>query len=183
MTEFETLLEDVMEGAYRLGLRLTGNRDDAMDLVQDAAVQAYRGFGGFERGSNFRAWFYRIVANRFYRLAQRKKPPTTVYDEAEEEPLLLRVAMDASPQVVLDVLDRLDAEAVQLAIDRLPPEFRAVGMLYFLEELKYEEIAHALELPLGTVRSRLHRGRKLLQRELWEIAGSRGLTSQGSPTL
>ncbi|GMV90009.1 MAG: RNA polymerase sigma factor [Chthonomonas sp.] len=183
MSEFEQLLEEVMDGAYRLALRLTGSRDDAMDLVQDAAVQAFRGFSGFERGSNFRAWFYRIVTNRFYRLAQRKRPPTTVYDEADEEPYLLRVAMDASPQVVMDVLDRLDAEAVQQAIDRLPPEFRAVGMLYFLEELKYEEIAQALELPLGTVRSRLHRGRKLLQRELWAIAESRGLTGQGSPTL
>lgn len=116
-------------------------------------------------------------------MAQRKKPPTTVYDTSDEEPYLLRVAMDASPQVVMEVLDRLDAEAVQLAIDRLPPEFRSVSMLYFLEELKYEQIAQALELPLGTVRSRIHRGRKLLQRELWDIAESRGLTGQGSPTL
>lgn len=183
MSEFELMLEEIMDGAYRLALRLTGSRDDAMDLVQDAAVLAFRGFGGFEQGSNFRAWFYRIVTNRFYRLAQRKKPPTTVYDTSDEEPYLLRVAMDASPQVVMEVLDRLDAEAVQLAIDRLPPEFRSVSMLYFLEELKYEQIAQALELPLGTVRSRIHRGRKLLQRELWDIAESRGLTGQGSPTL
>jgi len=188
--EFTALLEPALSRAYTLALHLTRNPADAEDLVQDAALLAYRGFGTFERGTNFRAWFLRIVTNTFLS-ARRKKRPETDAVSLDDPPnaYLQRQALDriadagsladglSGGDVVRAVVEGLDAEQVSRAIGELPDEFRAVASLYFLDDLSYQQIADTLAIPVGTVRSRLHRGRALLQQRLWRMAEDYGLVS------
>ncbi len=175
------MLEPLLAAAFGTALRFTRNHAEAEDLVQDAALLAYRGFGSFERGSNFRAWFFRILTNAFYSRYRRQKrqgteveledaPELYLYEQTEALGLHARTADPAT-----DLMNRLDAEAVGQAIDALPDEYRIAATLYFLQDLAYHEIAAILEVPVGTVRSRLHRGRRLLQQALWQVAEERGI--------
>jgi RNA polymerase sigma-70 factor (ECF subfamily) len=179
--EFTALLAPVLDAAFGLALHLSRNRDDAEDIVQDAAVSAYRAYHTFQPGTNFRAWFLRIVTNSFrqrYRKAQRS-PQMTDLEDAPDLYLYRHTAAAGlhaqSDDPATLVMDRLTTEQVSAAVAALPEEYRVVAALYFFEELSYEEIAAALECPLGTVRSRLHRGRKLLQKSLWQAAEEQGL--------
>lgn len=187
--EFEALLAPILDRAYATALRLTRNAADAEDLVQEAALLAYRGFGTFERNTNFRAWFLRIVMNAF--LSSRRKhrvedsavslddlPNAFIQRQAHElikgqEPADGTTASD----VARNVIGKLESEQVEAAIDALPEEFRAVATLYFIQDLPYQEIADLLHIPVGTVRSRLHRGRALLQKRLWQLALDHGLVA------
>lgn len=178
---FSRQLETVLDAAYGLALHMARNRDDAEDIVQEAALLAYRAFHTFQEGTNFRAWFLRIVTNCFrqrYRKA-RRQPQTTELEDAPDLYLYCRTAEAGlharSEDPATLVLSRLDTEQVSAAIEGLPEDYRLVAALYFLEELSYEEIAGILECPIGTVRSRLHRGRKLLQKALWQIAEQQGI--------
>jgi RNA polymerase sigma-70 factor, ECF subfamily len=178
---FEALLTPLLESAYGTALRLTRNSADAEDLVQDAAFLAARGFRSFEAGTNFRAWFFRILINSFYSKYRRQKREGTPV-ELEDTPelyLYSRTAAaglhGATPDPAAALMDRLDGEAVTRAIDALPEEYRVVATLYFMQDLPYQEIADVLAVPVGTVRSRLHRGRRLLQKALWTIAEERGI--------
>lgn len=182
---FEALLAGVLDQAYGTAMRLTGNAADAEDLVQDAALLAHRGFGSFTEGSNFRAWFYRILLNRFYsnyRRQRRAGVPVDLEDTPERylaeqaEAAGLRANEDTASALV----DRLDAEAIERALAELPDEFRTAATLYFMQDLPYQEIAEILNVPIGTIRSRLHRARRMLQRALWHLARERGIV--GSPT-
>ncbi len=194
--EFEGLLAPILDQAYGVALRLTRNRADAEDLVQEAALLAYRGFGTFVRGTNFRAWFLRVLTNAFLSARRRQRPldHAVSLDEAPApvpDAFLQRRAHEtvtrAHPEggfrgadVVREVLGKLESEQVAAAVDALPDEFRAAAALYFLQDLSYQEIADVLEIPVGTVRSRLHRGRALLQKELWDIAVDHGLVQARS---
>jgi RNA polymerase sigma-70 factor (ECF subfamily) len=185
--EFEAQLAPVLERAYATALRLTRHAADAEDLVQDAALLAFRGFATFERGTNFRAWFLRILMNAF--LSGRRKhraeddavsldevPNAFIQRQAHE--LVKTEAVPAglaAADVARSVIGQLESEQVEAAIDALPEEFRTVAALYFLQDLPYQEIAAMLGIPIGTVRSRLHRGRALLQKRLWETARDHGL--------
>ncbi len=190
--EFESLLAPILDQAYGVALRLTRNRADAEDLVQEAALLAYRGFGTFVRGTNFRAWFLRVLTNAFLSARRRQRPLDHAVSLDEPPPpsspsaFLQRRAHEtvtgAPPEagfrgadVVREVLGKLESEQVAAAVDALPDEFRAAAALYFLQDLSYQEIADVLEIPVGTVRSRLHRGRALLQKKLWDIAVDHGL--------
>lgn len=178
-SEFEALFEPIAAVAYRVAYNLVRNAEDAMDLVQDAAVLAFKAFDTFQRGSNFRAWFLRIMTNRFLKTKAKKSINTVSIDEAEDV-FLYRRSQEAgltgnSDDPARLVLDRIEVETVQDAMDRLPDEFREAAVLYFLNDFSYDEIASVLDVPVGTVRSRLHRGRKLLQKSLWDIALERGL--------
>jgi RNA polymerase sigma-70 factor (ECF subfamily) len=177
--KFEELLNPVLNVAYGYAYKLTGNADDAMDLVQEASVQAYRSIGTFEEGSNFKAWFMKILTNKFYKSKAReaRRGSTVPLDEAEDLFLFKEAEQAGVRDAAEEVLDKLDQEAVQKAIESLPEEFRVVALLYFLNDFSYEEIADAAGIPLGTVRSRLHRGRKLLQKALWDMAEQRGLVA------
>jgi RNA polymerase sigma-70 factor (ECF subfamily) len=148
-----------------------------MDLVQEAAVQAFRSLGTFQEGTNFRAWFMKVLTNKFYKSRAREaRRGRTVPLEDAEDLFLYRESEKAGVLDTVDaVFDKLEEEEVQRAIDDLPEEFRIVCLLYFMNDFSYEEIAEAAGIPLGTVRSRLHRGRKLLQKSLWGVAESRGL--------
>jgi len=188
--EFEQLLEPHLGRAYATALRLTRNPADAEDLVQDAALLAFRGFATFERGTNFGAWFLRILMNAFLSGKRKHRPedhavalddlPSAYIQRRAHE--VVKAAPEAqlrSSDVALAVIGKLETEQVSAAIDALPEEFRAVAALYFLQDLPYKDIAEMLKIPVGTVRSRLHRGRALLQKRLWEIAVDEGLVPAG----
>lgn len=178
--EFERQLRGVLDQAYGTALRLTGSAADAEDLVQDAALLAHRGFQGFTAGSNFRAWFYRILLNRFYSNYRRQRRAGVRVDLDDTPELYLYQQAAASgltpdTDTATALVDRLDIELVTRALDALPEEFRTVAMLYFMQDLSYQEIAEMLDVPIGTVRSRLHRARRMLQKALWEVAAERGI--------
>jgi RNA polymerase sigma-70 factor, ECF subfamily len=179
--EFEVLLSPILHMAYGTAVRLTRDRSEADDLVQDAALLAYKAFGTFQRGTNFKAWFFRILTNAFYsrhrkdrhekaNLSTEDVPALYLYNRTTEAGLAGPESDPAST-----IMDRLDAERVAQALDALPEEYRAVATLYFIDDLTYQQIADVLQCPVGTVRSRLHRGRRILQKSLWDLAVERGL--------
>jgi RNA polymerase sigma-70 factor (ECF subfamily) len=179
--DFEALLKPLLDAAYRTAYRLSGNAGDAEDLVQEAALLAWRGFGSFEGGTNFRAWFFRILTNGFYsRYRKTRREGQAVELEEVPELYLWRQSSAAGLNDVLQdpataLLARLEGEEVNAAIAALPEEYRVVAALYFVDDLPYQEIADTLGVPIGTVRSRLHRARRQLQRALWDTAVERGL--------
>ena len=180
---FEALLEPVLDGAFGTALRFTRNRADAEDLVQEAALLACRGFGTFERGSNFKAWFFRILTNCFYsKYRKRKRQGTEIeLDDAPELYLYCQTAAVGLHAQTEDpaslLMGKLATEQVEAAIAALPDEYRVVATLYFIQDFSYQEIAEVVGVPVGTIRSRLHRGRRLLQKALWVIAEERGIVS------
>jgi RNA polymerase sigma-70 factor (ECF subfamily) len=181
---FEALLAPVVAPAYRTALRMTGNPADAEDLVQEASLLAYRGFQAFAEGSNFKAWYFRILTNSFYTTHRRaKRRPNTV--DVEDTPDLYMYGHSIAeglphdgPDPAAQLLERLDTEEVTAAIDGLPEEYSVVATLYFTQDFSYQEIAQVLGCPVGTVRSRLHRSRKMLQKVLWRLAEDRGIVAE-----
>lgn len=179
---FEALLRPTLGLAYRYAVRLAGDRDGGMDLVQDATVAAFAAFHQFEPGTNFQAWFLRILTNRYYRTRQASARQSALnLDEVPELFLYSRakrlgIPLEDDPLTAL--LGKVDGDAVCAALARLPDEYRIVATLHFLGETTYLQCAEALELPIGTVRSRLHRARKLLQIALWQIAEERGYVKE-----
>ena len=138
----------------------------------------------FEEGTNFKAWFFRILTRAFWeRYREQQRRPATV--ELEEAPTLYLYKRLAASGVPTDgddpageLLGRLDGERIAEGIARLPEEFAAVCTLYFMQDFAYHEIAEVLDCPVGTVRSRLHRGRKMLQKVLWEAAEDAGIVGR-----
>ena len=181
--EFESLLSPVLNTAYGLARRMTRNTADAEDLVQEAVLLAWRGFRTFRPGSNFRAWFFRILVNEFrsrYR-KERRRGAEIELDDVTELYLYSETA-GAGIHFKTDdpgsaLMETLTTEHVEAAIAALPEEYRMVALLYFLDDYSYQEIADCLGVPVGTVRSRLHRSRRHMQRTLWRIARDQGLVS------
>jgi RNA polymerase sigma-70 factor (ECF subfamily) len=178
---FEAMLREVIGPAYGYAFRLTRNQADAEDLVQSAALLAWRGFGTFIEGGNFKAWFLRILVREFWgrhRAAQRR-PATVGFDDLPDLYVYSQAAahgMETSPpDPATELIDQLGVEGVTDALDALPEVYRVVAILYFMQDFTYQEIAAVLEIPVGTVRSRLHRGRKMLQRALWGVAQDTGI--------
>lgn len=180
---FEALLAPILGRAYGLALHFTRDGPDAEDLVQEAALLAYRHSHTFEPGTNFRAWFFRILTHAFYarRRTESRRPTTVEMTDAPELFLYARTAgaglHDRSEDPARTLLGRLGVEQVRRAIGALPEDYRLVCALYLLEDLKYSEIARLLDVPVGTVRSRLHRGRRILQKALWTIAEEEGVVA------
>jgi RNA polymerase sigma-70 factor (ECF subfamily) len=185
-TRFESYLTPILTAAYGTALHLTRHGDDAQDLVQEAALQAFRAFDSFQEGTNFKAWFFRILTNLFintYRRRQRA-PEVDTLSDLEDAPALylFRRTREAgmhtwSSDPAALVLEKLDAEQICRAIAALPEDYRVVSALYFMEEFSYQEIAEMVGCPVGTVRSRLHRGRRMLQKALWSIAEQQGIVA------
>lgn len=181
---FESLFAAVFHTAYGVALRLSRNQADAEDLVQDAALLAHRAFGSFTPGTNFRAWFLKILTNCYFSKRRREKsrPVTSDLDDTPDLYLYARSGQAGFPTQGSDpaseLLESLGTERIVAAIGRLPEDYRVVSTLYFMEDLSYEEIARILECPVGTVRSRLHRGRKMLQKALWQIAEEDGIVGE-----
>ncbi len=173
---FNALLEPVLAKSYAMAYHMSGNKEEAEDLVQEAALLAFRGFGSFQLGTNFKAWFFRIVVNCAHSLHRKRQrePKVTALEDAEDLYLYTHTAKEGlhrkfdNPAEL--VLDRMSIDQIKQAIESLPFDYRLVCALYFLEEISYQEIADIIDIPVGTVRSRLHRGRKLLQKSLWDLA-------------
>jgi RNA polymerase sigma-70 factor (ECF subfamily) len=179
--QFEQLLHLNLPVAYRLAWRLTSNRDDAEDLLQETSIKAFLSLTSFQANSNFKAWFARILVNTFLNeKRQRARIPHTVSDEVlSEEALYSSAALNDDAwrrdDPPLALLARLDGEAVDAAIAALPIDFRIVASLYFYDDQSYSDIAAILGCPVGTVRSRLHRARHLLRTALREYARELGI--------
>jgi RNA polymerase sigma-70 factor (ECF subfamily) len=175
---FEREALPLMPELYAAAMRLTRNPADAEDLLQEAYLRAYRGFGSFEEGTNLRAWLYRILTNAYintYRKRQRE-PQTISADETPEWYLYDQLAeAGREPSAEAEVLDSLPDQQVQDALAELPEQFRMAVLLADVEGFSYKEIAEILEIPIGTVMSRLHRGRRALEKRLWDVVRDRGL--------
>ncbi|MBP9015281.1 MAG: sigma-70 family RNA polymerase sigma factor [Candidatus Atribacteria bacterium] len=170
---FQELLNPELPSLFRTALRMTRNREDAEDLVQETVTKAFAAFDRFEEGTNFRAWIFRILTNTFinnyYRVRDRQKLPSL--DEMEEESFFQPMAEGISPEEA--VLNDLTKDDILQAIEALPVEFRTVVVLVLVEGFSYKEAAEILDIPIGTVMSRLWRGRRLLQKSLWEYSTRR----------
>jgi len=185
---------EYMPSLYSAALRMTRNPADAEDLVQETYLRAYRGFGSFEQGTNLKAWLYRILTNTFinrYRAAKRR-PDESDLEEVEDFYLYRRLGglegARASRSAEDELLDVLTEDEVREAVESLPENFRLAVLLADVEGFAYKEIAEILDIPIGTVMSRLHRGRRALQKRLYEFAAGRGLVDPpgeepvGAPT-
>jgi len=174
---FEAEALQHMEALYRTALRMTKNESDAEDLVQEAYVKAYRFWDRFEPGSNCRAWLFKIMTNIFineYR-SKTRSPMSVNVDELDDNFLYGQLAVDETTRnPEQELFSRIFDDDVKKAIESLPDDFRLVVVLAFLEGFSYQEIADIMDLQLGTVKSRLHRGRKLLQKALWDYAIKNG---------
>jgi RNA polymerase sigma-70 factor (ECF subfamily) len=170
---------------YSSALRMTRNPADAEDLVQETYLRAYRSFGGFEEGTNLRAWLFRIMTNQYintYRAKQRR-PTETDLDDVEDLYLYRRVGnLGALSQSAEDtLLDLFTDHEVKTALEELPEAFRVPVLLADVEGFSYKEIAEMVDVPIGTVMSRLHRGRKAMHKKLYDFAEQRGLTAAAAP--
>jgi RNA polymerase sigma-70 factor (ECF subfamily) len=162
---FAELALPLLKPLYNFAHWLTRDATEAEDIVQDAYIKAMKGFGGFQPGTNFKAWMFRIVRNTF--LTARAKSQVThvdLYDEEGEEIEL--PAVTETPETAL--MGSRTRQHLQEALERLPANFKEVILLCDVEEMRYQEIADLLEIPLGTVMSRIARGRKLLRGMLAE---------------
>jgi RNA polymerase sigma-70 factor (ECF subfamily) len=176
--EFESLTLDHLDPLYAAALRLTKNERDAEDLVQDTFLRAYRFFDKFERGTNIKAWLFKILTNTFINRYRRKvKERSVVEDERDtvHERFMSRDVSESATNPEQYFFDRLLSDDVLAAIDSLPLDFRMVVILADLQEFSYKEIAEILDCPVGTVMSRLYRGRKLLQKYLLGYAVEQGV--------
>jgi RNA polymerase sigma-70 factor (ECF subfamily) len=177
--EFETLALSHLDPLYSAALRLTKNERDAEDLVQDTCMRAFRFFDKFERGTNMKAWLFKILTNTFINRYRRRVKERNVVEGSERdavhERFISRDATDFAANPEQYLFDRLLSDDVLRAIDGLPIDFRLVVILADLQEFSYKEIAEILDCPVGTVMSRLFRGRKLLQKTLREYALGQGV--------
>ncbi|MDE0803003.1 MAG: sigma-70 family RNA polymerase sigma factor [Acidimicrobiales bacterium] len=171
----------LMDSLYGAAMRMTRNKADAEDLVQETYLKAYRGFGGFTEGTNLKAWLYRILTNTYINIYRKKqrRPDETDLAEVEDLYLYRRLggleAATAGRSAEEELLDLFAESEVKDAMESLPDNFRIAVLLADVEGFAYKEIAEILDIPIGTVMSRLHRGRKALQKQLYEFAVARGL--------
>ena len=168
---------------YATALRMTRNQSDAEDLVQETFLRGFRSYHTFTEGTNLRAWLFRILTNLFinsYRAKQRRPLESDLAD-VEDLYLYRRLgsfeAAAASLSAEEQFLDLFTDAEVKTALEELPDAFRLPVLLADVDGFAYKEIAEMLEIPVGTVMSRLHRGRKAMQRALYEYAEQRGLTT------
>jgi RNA polymerase sigma-70 factor (ECF subfamily) len=188
MADRTDFARDAMQYApqlYSTARRMTGNPSDAEDLVQDTYLRAWRGFHSFQEGTNLRAWLFRILTNSYintYRAKQRR-PQETDLDDVEDLYLYKRVrSIDPSTRSAEDTLFELFTDdEVKSALEDLPDTFRVAVLLADVQGFSYKEIAEMLDIPIGTVMSRLHRGRKAMQKRLIDSATERGLLARPAP--
>ncbi|MEA3020919.1 MAG: polymerase sigma-70 factor, subfamily [Actinomycetota bacterium] len=172
---------EYMDSLYSAALRMTRKPADAEDLVQETYLKAYRGFEGFEQGTNLKAWLYRILTNTYinrYR-QQKRRPDETDLDDVEDFYLYRRLGgideARISKSAEDSMLELFTDDEVKNALESLPETFRMAVLLADVEGFSYKEIAEIMDIPIGTVMSRLHRGRKALQKRLYGFAVERGL--------
>jgi RNA polymerase sigma-70 factor (ECF subfamily) len=162
--EFERLAMPLFDSLYNFAHWLTQNREEAEDLVQETYAKALKGFGSFQPGTNFRAWIFRILRNTFLTSKTGLAATRTVALESEDEQEQTIAVSHDTPESIL--LEQVDQERVQAALEEVPVIFREVLLLCDVEEMSYQEIADTMGVPIGTVMSRLYRARKALRAAL-----------------
>ena len=185
---FEAHLNPILGPAYGAALQMLGRREDAEDAVQEAALTAFRAFASFQEGTHFKAWFFKILTHLILNRKRKQGRETVPLGlDSEEEELTIyhqsrRAGLHAArSDPAAQVLGKIETEDVVAAIESLPEEYRIVSSLFFMGSFSYQEIAEMIECPIGTVRSRLNRGRRLLQKALWAAAADRGIVSRSKP--
>lgn len=179
--EFEKEAIPHMNAIYNYALRMTGDEDDADDLVQETFMKAFRFFDKFEKGTNCKAWLFRIMKNSFindYR-KHTKEPDKVDYDDVQNFYENIKSDEVESKHYELDAFSDLLDDDISKAIEKLPEDFRTVIILNDIEGFTYEEIADFVDIPVGTVRSRLHRARKMLYVQLFDYAKEKGFMRTG----
>ena len=179
---FESEALSFLDALYRTALRMTRSEAEAEDLVQETYIRAFRFRAQFTPGTNLKAWLFRILTNTFINEYRRKasRPETTELDDVDESILYRHMREvspgSSSPDPEAEVIDNALSSEVKEALEALPEKFRTT-LLLDVEGFSYKEIAEMLEIPIGTVMSRLHRGRKILQRRLYDVARDRGIVA------
>jgi RNA polymerase sigma-70 factor (ECF subfamily) len=184
--EFEAEALRHLDALYRTALRMTRSEADAEDLVQETFIRAFRFRDQFTLGTNMKAWLFRILTNTFINTYRRKtaQPEVTDLEGIDEFSLYRRMADDraasSSPDPEAELLNSVVDTEVTDALQELPEKFRTTVLLD-VEGFSYKEIAEMLGIPIGTVMSRLHRGRKFLQKRLYDLARERGIAAVRTP--
>ncbi len=168
-SDFEQLALPLLDSLYNFARWQCGDAEEARDLVQETFLKALKGFGSFQEGTNFRAWIFRILRNTF--LTSRTGLERRSTDQEDEEGFEESVVTHETPELTL--IRRADTDLVQRAIAQLPVAFREVLLLADIEEMKYQEVADALTIPIGTVMSRLARARKQVREYILQAAGGK----------
>jgi RNA polymerase sigma-70 factor (ECF subfamily) len=189
---FEQIAVPHMPHLYNYALKLTMNREDAKDLLQETYFKAYRSWKSFEQGTNIKGWLYRIMKNAYINIYRKKskEPKKIEYDETHFVSEASHHRLFDLQRHVLKPFDEVFEDEIARSLESLPSNFRKIIVLSDVENLKYAEIAKLVSCPVGTVRSRLHRGRKVLQQKLLNyavvngyvmknLAGSRTLQEEG----
>jgi RNA polymerase sigma-70 factor (ECF subfamily) len=184
MADRSAFAQEAMQFApqlYSAALRMTRNGADAEDLVQETYLRAYRSFDSYQEGTNLRAWLFRILTNTFinnYR-AKKRRPDQVDLDDVEDFFIFRRLggleASAAQRTAETEVLEALPDAEVKEALEAIPEQFRMAVILADIEGFSYKEIAEILDVPIGTVMSRIHRGRRQLQKLLWDYAEEHNL--------
>lgn len=186
--EFEDIAMEHIDSLYSMAIRLVFNKDEAEDLVQETYLKAYRFFNTFQKGTNIKAWLFKILRNTFINKYRKtvNLPSEIFYEDVESVNSNLSYKQESDSGELTDTLEskyselgNLMEDDVKRAIDSLPIEYKEAILLSDVEELSYNDIAEITNVPIGTVKSRLNRGRKLLQKSLWEYAKDRGFIKRG----
>jgi RNA polymerase sigma-70 factor (ECF subfamily) len=178
--EFETEAFPHKDILFNFALRTTGDKDDAHDLLQETFMKAFRFWDKYEKGTNIRAWLFRIMKNSYinrYR-KETREPGMVDYDDVENFYDSIRDDSTDSNDLQKRMYSNMLSDEVTEALQSLPEDFRTVVILCDIEGLMYDEISEFLNCPIGTVRSRLHRGRKILEEKLYDYAKERGLVKE-----
>ena len=186
--EFEDIAMEHIDSLYSMAIRLVFNKEEAEDLVQETYLKAYRFFDTFQKGTNIKAWLFKILRNTFINKYRKtvNLPSEIFYEDVESVNSNLSYKQESDSGELTDTLEskyselgNLMEDDVKRAIDSLPIEYKEAILLSDVEELSYNDIAEITNVPIGTVKSRLNRGRKLLQKSLWEYAKDRGFIKRG----
>ena len=176
---FEQEFMPHVDSLYNFAYRLTNDEDDANDLVQETYLKAYRFFDSYEQGTNAKAWLFRILKNSFindYR-KKSKEPSKVDYDEVQSFYNSEHTEVEATVDLRVETVQEMIGDEITVALNSLDVDFRTIIILSDLEGFKYEEMAKILDIPIGTVRSRLHRARNLLKGALSEYAKKMGYSN------
>ena len=179
-TDFELEALPHMNALYNFALRMTGDEDDADDLVQETFLKAFRFFDKFEKGTNCKAWLFRILKNSYindYRKTT-KEPNKVDYEDVQNFYENIKSDEVESKHYELDAFNNLLDDEISSAITTLPEDFRTVIILSDIEGFTYEEIADFVDIPVGTVRSRVHRARKMMYAQLYDYAKDKGFVEK-----